>query len=67
MPLIKCKEKEGAADACKKEIVYLGKEVVTLFTNGGAAGGSENETKIRNLTLTCLDGHINNYQIKLEE
>ena len=72
MPVIRCKEKEGQADACKRDIVYLGENVESLLGGGESAvskkekpadGGGSPTLKERYLTLKCVDGHIHNYKI----
>lgn len=70
MPVIKCKEKEGLEDACKKHIVFPS-DVNSVFgvsaAGGNAPAAEAAEGDVIHLTLQCLDGHINNYEIIREK
>ncbi len=65
MPKIKCKEKEGQADSCKRDIIYQLPVISVLGTSaaGGGAEATTPNTDVRYLTLICLDGHIHNYEV----
>ncbi len=70
MPVIKCKGKDGLADSCKRDIVFQSgvHSVFGVSPAGGNTPASEAaKSDVIHLTLQCLDGHINNYEIKREQ
>lgn len=70
MPVIKCKGKEGLANPCIRDIVFQS-DVNSVFgvsaAGGNAPAAEAAEGEVIYLTLQCLDGHINNYEIKIEQ
>jgi hypothetical protein len=69
MPKIKCK-----TDGCPHEIVYLSGDVTVILADaaGGKAPKDKSNTELEAkqlrkviLTLQCINGDINNYDVEL--